>query len=548
MAKNLFLQICEALHVPHTCSFTNRTFDEHPYKYSLFGLSRMLTDYGVENRGVRFNDKTTALAELETPFVAQVSGDLALVTRIADDAITYLWYDHDVHVSREQFLGLWSGVALLVAPGDDAVEPHYEEHRRAERIQRAKKWAAIGSIAILLGITFVILLVWSVPVGRARHSSIFTLHSSFHPSLTGRGWGWVLFLFILNLAGLYVSYLLLLRQLKIASSTADRLCNLLKHSTCTDLLDTPAAKAAYGISWSEIGAAYFGVNTFVLVFLPEAFPILALFSFGAVGYTVWSLWYQRFRAHVWCTLCLMVQAVFILQAITYLICILHSSPLSLSLWLTLWLWLFVSVSYLTATLTLHLSLPVISRARQANQWRSDYRNFKLSEEVFEAVLSKEKQYSSLITHHSSILFGEPDAPYRLTVLTNPYCNPCAAMHARMSDIRRTGCCIEMVFSSFGEEYDRVCRLMIAAYQQLGPDRAWQLYEEWYAGGKSWQETFFDGLGLDAEADAVQAEYTKHIAWRKQTGFSATPTLLVNGYRMPSTYQIEDFVELMKNVC
>ncbi|MBQ9285137.1 MAG: hypothetical protein IJ209_02475, partial [Bacteroidaceae bacterium] len=106
MAKNLFLQICEALHVPHTRAFTNRTFDEHPYKYSLFGLSRMLTDYGVENCGVRFSDKAAALAELGTPFVAQVSGDLALVTRIADDAVTYRWYDQDVHVSREQFLGL----------------------------------------------------------------------------------------------------------------------------------------------------------------------------------------------------------------------------------------------------------------------------------------------------------------------------------------------------------------------------------------------------------------------------------------------------------
>ena len=548
MAKNLFLQICEALHVPHTRAFTDRTFDEHPYKYSLFGLSRMLTDYGVENRGVRFNDKTTALAELETPFVAQVSGDLALVTRIEDDAITYLWYDQDVHVSREQFLGLWSGVALIVAPDDDSGEPHYVEHRRAERIQKVKKWAAIGSIAILLGIAFVILQVWSVPAGRAHQSSFFTLHSSSVPSLTGNGWGWVLILLILNIGGLYVSYLLLLRQLKIASSTADRLCNLLKHSTCTDLLDTPAAKAAYGISWSEIGAAYFGVNTLVLVFLPEAFPILALFSFGAVGYAVWSLWYQRFRAHTWCTLCLLVQAIFILQAITYLIFILHSSRLSLSLWLTLWLWLFVSVSYLAATLTLHLSLPVISRARQADQWRSDYRNFKLREEVFEAVLSKEKQYSSLITHHSSILFGATDAQYRLTILTNPYCNPCATMHARMSDIRRTGCCIEMVFSSFGEEYDRVCRLMIAAYQQLGPDRAWQLYEEWYAGGKKRLEAFFDGLGLDDEAEAVQTEYEQHKAWREQTGFSATPTLLVNGCRMPSTYQMEDFVELMKNVC
>ena len=521
MAKNLFMQTCEVLNIPHTRTFTNRTFNEHPYKYTLFGLSRMLEEYGVETCGVRFSDKEAAMNDLKTPFVAQVSGDLALVTRIADDAVTYRWYDHHVHVTREQFLGLWSGVALIVAPDEHSGEPHYAEHRRNEQIYNVKKWGAIGSIAILLGMAIVI-----------RHS-LFVIH---HYSLC-----------ILNLIGLHLCYLLLLRQLKVASSTADRLCNLLKHSTCTDILDTPASKAAYGISWSEMGSAYFGVNTLVLVFFPGALPVLALFALGAVGYAAWSLWYQRFRAHSWCSLCLLVQAVFILQAITYIFYILHSkSNLEGNFHFSLFILHFslLALSYLAATLTLHLSLPVISRARQADQWRSDYRNFKLREEVFEAILSKEKRYDTEAS--SSILFGEPDTRYHLTVLTNPYCNPCAAMHARMSDIRQTDCCVELVFSSFGKEYDRVCRLMIATYLQLGPDRAWQLYEKWYAGGKSRQEAFFDGLGLDAEGEAVQTEYAQHKAWREQTGFSATPTLLVNGYRMPSTYQMEDFVELMKN--
>lgn len=534
MSKNLFLQICEALHVPHTRAFTDRTFDEHPYKYSLFGLSRMLTDYGVENRGVRFSDKAAALAELETPFVAQVSGDLALVLTIADDEVTYRWYDHNVHVSRDQFLDMWSGVVLIVAPDDNSCEPHYAEHRHEEQIQNVKKWGVIGCIALILlfllirQASLVTSLTGEVPRPRL---SLFIFHFS---------------LFILNLAGLYLSYLLLLRQLKIASSTADRLCNLLKHSTCTDILDTPAAQVAYGISWSEIGAAYFAVNALVLVLLPQALPVLAPFAFGAVGYVVWSLWYQRFRAHAWCTLCLLVQAVFILQATTYLAYILHSrsgleeythfSPFTLSLFT------FFLLSYLAATLTLHLSLPIISKARQAEQWRSDFRNFKLREEVFEAILSKEKHYDAEAS--SSILFGDPNAPYRLTILTNPYCNPCAAMHARMSGCRQTGCCVEMVFSSFGETYDRVCRLMIAAYLQLGPDRSWQLYEEWYAGGKTKRETFFDGLGLDESANNVLEEYGLHLAWRKRTGLSVTPALLVNGYCMPKSYNIEDLKALI----
>lgn len=526
MAKNLFLQACEVLHIPHTKFFTNRTFNGHPYKYTLFGLSRMLEEYGVETSGVRFSDKKAALDDLQTPFVAQVSGDLVVVKSITDMDVTYQWYDETVNVPHEQFLHQWSGVALLMALTDHAGEPHFKEHHRAEQLEHSKFWLATGCVAAILCI---------VAVHRAAHFMLPT----FHLPLFIIG----LSLFIFNLTGLYLSYLLLLRQLKVSSDVADRLCNLLKHSTCTDLLDTPASKVAFGISWSEMGAAYFGINATALLLLPESFPVLGLFSFAALGYTIWSFWYQHFRAHTWCALCLLVQAVFILQAITFLTYLLIARENHSSLFLLNLSFVTIPLSYLAATLIIHLLLSVISKARQADEWRSNFRNFKLKREVFDSLLHQENHYEVEATSH--IRFGNPDAPYLLTILTNPYCNPCAAMHTRMSGIQQTDCCVEMVFSSFGKEYDRVCHLMIAAYQQLGAERALKLYEEWYAGGKTKQEAFFDGLGLDTEADAVLAEYAQHKAWRDQTGFSATPTLLVNGYRMPATYQMEDFVDLMK---
>ena len=518
MAKNLFLLLCVELQIPHTRTYTNRTFDEHPYKYTLYGLSRMLSDYGVENRGVRFDDKESALAELCSPFVAQVSGDLALVIRITDEDVTYRWYGEDVRVPHKQFQSIWSGVALLVNPSDEAGEPDFEEHRHAERIQRLKAWGAAGGIAF--GLVYLFL--------QAPHFSLFGLCQ-----------------FILNLLGLYLCYLLLLRQLKIASSTADRLCNLLKHSTCTDLLDTPASKVAFGISWSEVGRAYFGVNALVLLFMPTAQPMLALLSFGAVGYSAWSLWYQRFRAHVWCPLCLLVQAVFIVQALVYLVslgCKVFSFD-SIFHWEALARILFLLYSYFTATLCLHLALPVIARARQAKQWKYSYRNLKLREEVFKFLLQKEPHYET--SADSCIRFGNPDARYRLTVFTNPYCNPCAAMHRHMHGLIHQDCNIEFVFTSFGSDYERVSRLMAAAYLQLGAARAWQLYEEWYAGGKSRQEAFFDGLGLDADSEEVAEEYRRHTQWREQTGLSATPTLLVNNRQLPREYQIEDVIDLLK---
>ena len=43
--KNLFHQFVEALGIQHTSDFTDGVFEKHPYKYTLYGISRMLDYY-----------------------------------------------------------------------------------------------------------------------------------------------------------------------------------------------------------------------------------------------------------------------------------------------------------------------------------------------------------------------------------------------------------------------------------------------------------------------------------------------------------------------
>ena len=39
--------------------------------------------------------------------------------------------------------------------------------------------------------------------------------------------------------------------------------------------------------------------------------------------------------------------------------------------------------------------------------------------------------------------------------------------------------------------------------------------------------------------AIDAEFQKHESWREQTKLRATPTIIVNGYKLPENYKIED---------
>ncbi len=54
---NTLTSILSLLNVRYTSKYANRYFNEHPYKYSLFGLSKMLTHYGVHNVGIKVSDK-----------------------------------------------------------------------------------------------------------------------------------------------------------------------------------------------------------------------------------------------------------------------------------------------------------------------------------------------------------------------------------------------------------------------------------------------------------------------------------------------------------
>ena len=42
--QNTFIAFLELLRVKHTNDFSNKFFNEHPHRYNLFGLSKILSD------------------------------------------------------------------------------------------------------------------------------------------------------------------------------------------------------------------------------------------------------------------------------------------------------------------------------------------------------------------------------------------------------------------------------------------------------------------------------------------------------------------------
>jgi len=122
--KNTFVNILDLLKVKHTSEFSNRYFNEHPHKYNLFGLSKMLSDYGIENAGTKITEKDKDLFNIELPFVAHTGNDFAVVYKVEKPAATYtagegekedsgkvhyLWNGKKIILNVSQFIQSWYG-------------------------------------------------------------------------------------------------------------------------------------------------------------------------------------------------------------------------------------------------------------------------------------------------------------------------------------------------------------------------------------------------------------------------------------------------------
>ena len=137
--KNIFVSFLELLEVRHTKQFSSQYFNEHPHKYNLFGLSKMLRDYGVENVATRIQEKENDISEIQTPFIAQFSGDFVAVHKVDAKNVSFQWKGapHDLSVAK--FIEAWTGIVLLAESSEKSIEPDYSKHRKTEQIELLKK-------------------------------------------------------------------------------------------------------------------------------------------------------------------------------------------------------------------------------------------------------------------------------------------------------------------------------------------------------------------------------------------------------------------------
>lgn len=293
--------------VAFTPEYSDKRFEEMPFK-SLFGLQQLLKEYGVDSEGFRLSDKKELL-ELDPPFIAGTLAGLVIVTRLPDSVRTggesdqgsgemaaadveYMTQGVTERMPLDRFMEAWDGIVFCGYPDGKSCEPDYAIHRRDRLMTRLRDIGLVVGIVLLAAYLFVSNGIWR------NVSTILVM--------------------LLDIAGLALTYMLVQKSLNIRNRAADKVCKVLQEGGCDTVLEMKASKFFGIFGWSEVGFSYFSVSLVALLMFPQWTDYLALCNLCCLPFTFWSIWYQKFRAKVWCTLCVSVQCTLWLLFFCYL--------------------------------------------------------------------------------------------------------------------------------------------------------------------------------------------------------------------------------------
>ena len=416
-----------------------------------------------------------------------------------------------------KFVEAWTGIVLLAESSEKSGEPDYKKHRKTALIDLLKK------VAFFFASGFLLLIAWF------NHISGNSVNQFFGYSI----------MLSLNLAGLYISWLLLLKQMHIDSQYADKICSLFKQKDCNNVLESEAAKLFRVFGWSEIGFGYFLTNVLILLLAPALITSIALLNILTLPYSFWSVWYQKAKARQWCVLCLIVQV--LLWAICIIDWIFGYIQLPALLTKGLIPLLIVGSCYFAFILLVNLLIPKLNTEKTMQSLKQSINSIQADEDVFLALLKKQPFYETNDCD-SVIRFGNPDSKLRITVFSNPYCNPCAKMHKKIEElIHRINneISVQYILSSFRENLNSTNKYLIASCLEVSDNAVMQILSDWFEQGKQLKDDYFKNLSLKMDNPQIEVEFQKHEAWKTKTQIRATPTILVNGYKLPDSYKIED---------
>ncbi|MCI1189902.1 thioredoxin domain-containing protein [Hymenobacter sp. DH14] len=486
-------------------SYCKEEISTHPDYPALTSVVNFLESGGMSYHAVKASPEY--IQEFTYPVLAHIQSPGQEYMHIVPDA---KYWDTQNEITQN-----WSGI--VVVPGEKATWNTRENsaYLRSEHEKQGVIWAICFITLILIGF------------------SVYRL-----PNLLLNAFG------LLAFAGILTSILLQGNELGFQSQTIKQVCGLINESGCERVMKSNYGRGFAGITPADASLIYF-ITQFLLYIAGSLgyFPLfsgLVTIAYMTIGVIAWSIYTQAVKLKEWCALCVAVVAIL-------------SSQVLLAFSLNIQLGNLGSMGAFTACAAIlaALLLPVkrLVKVNNANKIKlSELKKWKTDGLLFISQWQQEKPIDDTKWHNDLIL-GSIHSPLWITVACNPYCNPCAKTHQKLDDLleRYNGKLSVQIrlMATPDDANNKITQATRAILQKA----AWGMTQvDLQAMMTSW----FEKMNLQSWADLwkpditldVQKRLEQHQQWMTQTRITYTPTLFLNGRKIPGRYSLEDIEPLL----
>ncbi len=483
-------------------SFRVKSHFDYP---SLVSLTDTFNELEIKYQAVQI-EKANYL-EVSFPFLALTKSKKSVFEIV--DSMQYCEKDN------RAFLDRWDGVAIMIEPSQKIT------NKKSNTFLKLEKTSSNIHLGYIFGFLSILIMF------ELNNFSFFNL--AFQ---------------LLSILGATISILIVLFKFGKNNRLTDALCATETKQSCDLVINSKGSKISRSTDLSDLSLLYFVTLFLFLLFnnmngpLAGSSEILLFPCSIAFIISLISIYYQWRVVKSWCKLCLCISGVIWLQFFAISGRIYQTSLDTSSFSFTLFIQAFtagiIALSWL-------LVKPLLQTKNKKEEVDIQLEKWKRNPEIFKLLTMEQSPCNTLIPDNL-FYFGKKTAPLHITMVTNPYCKPCASAHQKLAELFKRNTeeiSFSIVFTP-GNGTDTSDKKYVAVENILsavGDGNALEILHDWFHSMNidEWQAKYPPSPLLPNNEILLK----RFAEWTVLNRPAFTPAIYLNGYLLPKLYNLED---------
>ena len=318
-------------------------------------------------------------------------------------------------------------------------------------------------------------------------------------------------------------------------------CNVSTSTNCTAVVSSNKWKIFETVNFSDLSIIFFTSQILSLFLLDlsgdflEYFVIQKIILLGTMPVIALSIYYQKFVEKKWCPICLVIASIIVLQTI-YLYLLIDTGTSISTGSLFIWFQVILIITVLWMKLKSILSTQQQLKESQVKANRV-VRNYK----VFKNTLITSSRVE--VPDNVGVYLGNEESDSQITIITNPFCGHCEAVHDIVNDVLeyygnllKVKVIFKTSFELDNEETKEFFRKLMTIYLEKGEKEFKDALSNFFKSKNLvlWNQTY----QVATRDDEVDTIYMMMNDWTIEQQINYTPEIYLNGFKYPGEYERE----------